>query len=674
MNATSPGMAMFRKELLDGRPLGILMLLNAGVVLAWFARKIGPYSVFGPSISELSSVTALLAPAIGLLIGVVYAFPESRGDSRAFLTHRPLDRSHIFAAVVGAAMARYLMALVVPIALMLASARMLIASPFDPLMVRPFIVDVITGAVWLLAGVACVMRRAPWNGTRVMPAIAAVVLSSMTVRPLTFAPALALALAALAVNTALAWGAFVSGGQDDEQPAMGRAALIVTALLAYGGIASMASAIAILLGTASVPVRPPESVRLTAAGALIRATRDDDQGGTMRTASAAIALSRFTDGVGRYQSYRSGADLIVQLEGPGYGPWYFVKRARLFEHYYRNPHRRVGWLGPDGFSPDSGGAPPARRFQGSPLVSDGSMPVTIPGEYMGFHAARFGRNSMAGPIAFRDAVYTVESNTLAIRAIFTAPPGETVLAIGAGSYDNPKRTVTQAERDSVGFGVVVTNAFIYVLTDDTVRTKIPTAGMALDTRPVIRIVRHPDLAAHPTVVHVLGNGTMRSFLFDSLAVLRDTTVVAFDARRFETTPWVTAFAAVLTPPVLELASLTRRFDPLAHSEFRQVSIQAGSPRLGWVALVGLLSAVVAFFVARRRLFSGFRLVGWVALAAGFGPIGLLALRDGTGRPVRERCPACGRGRLITREHCEHCAAPFPPPALDGTEILLPAAM
>ena len=41
------------------------------------------------------------------------------------------------------------------------------------------------------------------------------------------------------------------------------------------------------------------------------------------------------------------------------------------------------------------------------------------------------------------------------------------------------------------------------------------------------------------------------------------------------------------------------------------------------------------------------------------------------RPAREPCAVCGKKRVVTRELCEHCGAPFGAPALDGTEIFEP---
>lgn len=87
----------------------------------------------------------------------------------------------------------------------------------------------------------------------------------------------------------------------------------------------------------------------------------------------------------------------------------------------------------------------------------------------------------------------------------------------------------------------------------------------------------------------------------------------------------------------------------------------------------LASALVAFvlcywWVRRRALPRGQR-IAWLLAAVAFGPGVLLALSAFYGSPAKEPCPACGRKRLVTRERCEHCGAPFDAPAPTGIEIV-----
>ena len=59
---------------------------------------------------------------------------------------------------------------------------------------------------------------------------------------------------------------------------------------------------------------------------------------------------------------------------------------------------------------------------------------------------------------------------------------------------------------------------------------------------------------------------------------------------------------------------------------------------------------------------------WDSSWARLGFLLMLALLEW---PVREQCPACGRMRVVTHEHCEHCSKPFALPLHDGTEVFEP---
>jgi hypothetical protein len=101
--------------------------------------------------------------------------------------------------------------------------------------------------------------------------------------------------------------------------------------------------------------------------------------------------------------------------------------------------------------------------------------------------------------------------------------------------------------------------------------------------------------------------------------------------------------ATLEPPALAIAQSHGRLAPA-------------------LSMLGTLAAaVLAFLLCRRCCLHPLERALWCAsiLALGALPLApLIALRGGI---VRERCHACGRWRLVTRERCEHCGAPFPAP-------------
>jgi hypothetical protein len=85
-------------------------------------------------------------------------------------------------------------------------------------------------------------------------------------------------------------------------------------------------------------------------------------------------------------------------------------------------------------------------------------------------------------------------------------------------------------------------------------------------------------------------------------------------------------------------------------------------------LSSLFSAAAAFSRGRTYAFSSRRLRTWTVIALLLGPLGFLMMLALIEWPALERCPACGKKRVVTLEHCEHCREPFASPAMDGTEI------
>lgn len=90
--------------------------------------------------------------------------------------------------------------------------------------------------------------------------------------------------------------------------------------------------------------------------------------------------------------------------------------------------------------------------------------------------------------------------------------------------------------------------------------------------------------------------------------------------------------------------------------------------LTMVAVGTLAWAAACFFLTRRNAMSTPQIVGWTFFGALGGVWALLMLLMLHEWPARLACPACGRKRIVTRQICEHCGAPQPPPVADGTEI------
>src|SRR6516225_9483023 len=80
---------------------------------------LGPTALFGAfELMDMGSVfyTGLIAAVFGAMLGFLQVFPESSGDKRSLLLHRPLSRSQIFLGKAAAGVGLYLLALGIPFA------------------------------------------------------------------------------------------------------------------------------------------------------------------------------------------------------------------------------------------------------------------------------------------------------------------------------------------------------------------------------------------------------------------------------------------------------------------------------------------------------------------------------------------------------------------------------
>jgi hypothetical protein len=109
-----------------------------------------------------------------------------------------------------------------------------------------------------------------------------------------------------------------------------------------------------------------------------------------------------------------------------------------------------------------------------------------------------------------------------------------------------------------------------------------------------------------------------------------------------------------------------------HSIF-DVSFIRPSPEqllVSWLIplLEGILFAALAFARGRRYAFSAGRLSFWTAMGFALGPLGFALMLSLLEWPAFEKCPECGRSRLVTRDSCEHWSKPFTSPLANGTEL------
>lgn len=86
-----------------------------------------------------------------------------------------------------------------------------------------------------------------------------------------------------------------------------------------------------------------------------------------------------------------------------------------------------------------------------------------------------------------------------------------------------------------------------------------------------------------------------------------------------------------------------------------------------------LATLATWRRANRYAFKSSTRLWWTISVFALGPLGYLLMRSLLDWPALEKCPSCGKLRVVDRELCEHCNSPFAPPLLDRTEIIEDAA-
>jgi hypothetical protein len=357
------------------------------------------------------------------------------------------------------------------------------------------------------------------------------------------------------------------------------------------------------------------------------------------------------------RQYRDSHSLFVYLNDPDSfqaTSWYYVGRLSLIAEYDKRSARLLGWLGPGGYT--AGETPPEQRFEGELITS------------------RFYLEPLVMP--FPGAVYRVDLKNREVTKIFTAPNGESVVGAAQERW-NPSLGVQSR------FDVIATNKNVYVQTAD---------GKALVTTPrdpeaagygylaTYRVFKAPTIATFVWYLPLITdprNPPELATVFNSEGAATDRFVLPSLRPTASPIRWPSAIAGALPLPVTVpvMLEVLRGFG--AAPEHDSLFTFANSPRApreiriaGWVipALGSLLAAILIFTRARKYAFPQARLTLWTLIGFLLGPLGFALMLTLLEWPALESCPTCGRKRVVTRDHCEHCGAPFKSPATDGAEI------
>ncbi len=693
--AIAPGSTLVRamlwKELREGAAGAAIALVVVALGLYVSTAIFGATGSAGFTASPISiSLFTLTSAGAALVIGYKQVTRDDRGDMRALLTHRPATRSQLFWAKAIAAALLYLAATVLPltIALIWQATPGNRPVPFDIRMALADVADLFGGFVYLFAAMLATIRDVRWYASRLLPFGLALACTTATLAVDHLATALGVIVLALVVIATAAHGVFATGGSYAGQTRASRVTLAIS--LAFG--LQIAGTFALGILGAMLVVRSPESrslqttqVAVTRDGTLARVVsqirlfdprpriaRVTDLAGrplpgfedtlTRESAltsgvvsAAAVPLTETYSPFGRGSSYRGIDRILVPLiptrfePSVGMASWYFVRRAGLIAGYDNGSARQIGWLGPKGFT--EGTSPPTARFEGE------LRPYT-----------EFAYNQPL--IAMPDAVYRVDLANRQIQRVFTAPGGGGDEVLGAaGSGDS----IGTTKRGPLGqFDVVATKDSIHVQSRD----GAPQLVVARDPRTMgygtVTVTRALLAPGAPTFIwYKPSGGTLSRAALDTA---RDQ-VAEFGANGAlvaqldvpsesgplpaERPEWAQLVGVGLLTPLAShagvalLARLATRVGPLPR--------EAAAPRIArWISVFAgaVIAMIIAVVVARKYAFDEGKTFIWVAVAFIFGALGLLLMASLLDWPARERCPSCGRERVVTRDRCEHCGSSF----------------
>jgi hypothetical protein len=682
------------RENLKWVPLPMLLILS-------------PMGLFGPArLMALGYLfyVSLVAALFGAVLGFLQVFPESRGDKRSLLLHRPMSRSRIFLGKAIAGVGLYLLALGIPLACAvgLAATPGHVAEPFRWPMVLPWLADTLTGLVYYFAGMLTAQREARWYGSRCLGLAAGLFCSIAVWTVPEFRQALLVIGIMAGVLAVAAWGSFQAGGAYAPQPRLARIALAVTFLT---GLSALGFTAKFFIGKHLEPGtrcaylldRQGRMLDLHDKDGEVQSVTDldgelpQDFSGVwpdLHALQEAAAPEARVD-VARRRSYRSCSGSLVKHGNetrPGNEAWWYVPDQGQLLGYDTISKRPIGSIGPDGFAPP--GEQPKERFEGRL-----------------YHVARFPEAAASDYLAFPGGVYAVGFRKRTVQTLFVPTAGETVL--WASRWEDKK------SHSSLAF--VGTDKSVHAVDEAGGRVFSVRLAYDLESYQILSVGRLENPARYWVWFEpqwYLGAGRLETMPasvveYDDTGreVVRRTLPPRpgrpGDARRpdprmlvFEPSSFVALSGLFTSPAEFTLLAGTRQVlvsevrsnngseVPLV-LQFLFFSTQFFLPSVGYLPrtpgglvfgfaalmlLAAVASGLVCFLLARRHAFSRVRCMGWALCGLLWGPTGLLLLLALQEWPARIACPKCRKPRVVTRDTCEHCGAAHAAPVPDGTEI------
>ncbi len=690
--------AMVGKELKQNLPVAVVALIavSIGLVVAATRPSDGPGSFhnYGGFDAIWNAVTLTLTTAgvlVGTLLGLLQIIPEQRRDLWAFLIHRPVTGDTLFVGKVTAGLLLYAGATGLPLFGFALWARTPghLAGPFDARLTLGALAGILAGVPFYFAALLTALRPARWWASRAVPIPAAIAVAALALGMPELWMAGLVVFIGSAVFALAARGVFLTTGEYVSQPRFCRGGL---GTVLYVGLLVVLIAL-IALGVGIYNTLYPK--HYAAPGTTQQyAISDDGQIVLTTVFQGEISEIRALNGapVRHIPTERtfSWNDLLspVMVNDPGtvasrltfsnperYArstgagrteeQWYYASGGDRLMDYETRTRQLTGEMGPCGFE-----------------FSDGMGAGQFPSPLLCLGGTSCGQELLL----FAHAQYLADQEKRTITPLHLNLDGRSVthiLPLWSYRYTTDPQfgNALVAYTGPTNFLVIAGSRFLLLSQDGELRFSVPRA-LPSQTFPWVQAAMTAD-GKHVFFWYDNANPRLPAQIFDydgqGHLFQRVSLPPLVYAERVTPTPrYLAALCGVTVPPGISAGyiGLAAMGDWAGDAEAKSVwrSLKHDVPVNSWTQflltsiLTGIFSSFLAWRIGRRCAFERAGLWVWSVGTFWLGLPGVLLLMSLRDRPAREPCPNCRRLRVVTRDLCEHCGAPFAPPTRDGTEI------
>ncbi len=207
--------AMFLKELRENLKWGLLILGFFVLSVTGWIHEAGSNLLFDLVRPE---TTGIPFAVVGLAMGLLQTWFETRPDNYAFVMHRPISRWEVFIAKSAAGLLLIYVGLIVPAVYLVwwAATPGHLATPFQWRSVLPLVADILNVAPFYFTGMVLMLRKARWFGSRLLPLALAAACSVAVRESPYFWQAVLFVVTTTIVCALAAWNVFSTAGVTDK--------------------------------------------------------------------------------------------------------------------------------------------------------------------------------------------------------------------------------------------------------------------------------------------------------------------------------------------------------------------------------------------------------------------------------------------------------------------------